>query len=369
MDFMMSVPTLFGLEGLVSDELKRLDMREVRAENGRVLFTGDKTDIARVNIQLRTGERVLLVVGEKRAETFDALFEAVRAMPWENYIPMDGAFPVKGHALNSALHSVPDCQSIIKKAIVERLKSKYKVEWFKETGATYQVQFAIMHDLATLYIDTSGSGLHKRGYRPVGNAAPLRETLAASLVKLARYRGRDEFCDPFCGSGTIPIEAALAALNRAPGLNRKFTAQNWKWLEPSVWEKAKQEALDREYHGSYSIWGGDIDPQSIDIARENAKRAGVAEHIRFEVAEAADFHRENAGGLIVTNPPYGERVMEHQEAERIYKKFGAAYRKLDNWKLYILSSHTEFERTFGKTAVKKRKLYNGMIKCDLFMYY
>jgi putative N6-adenine-specific DNA methylase len=369
MDFLMRVPTLFGLEGLVSDELKRLDMKDVRAENGRVLFTGDKADIARANINLRTGERVLLVVGAQRAESFDALFEAVRAMPWENYIPMDGAFPVKGHALDSALHSVPDCQSIIKKAIVERLRSKYKVEWFKETGAVYQVQFAIFKDTATLYLDTSGSGLHKRGYRPVGNAAPLRETLAAAMVKLSRYRGKEEFCDPFCGSGTIPIEAALAALNRAPGLNRNFAAQSWKWLDPALWDAARQEARDREYRGTYNIWGGDIDPASVAIARENARRAGVAEHVRFQVAEAADFRRETPGGLIVTNPPYGERVMEHKEAERVYKRFGAAVRNLEDWKMYILSSHTEFERSFGRTAVKKRKLYNGMIKCDLFMYY
>ncbi|NLA87093.1 MAG: class I SAM-dependent RNA methyltransferase [Clostridiales bacterium] len=369
MDYSMCIPSLFGLEGLVSDELKRLDMRDVRAENGRVLFAGDKNDIARANINLRTGERVLLVAGESRAETFDQLFEGVKAMPWEHFIPLDGAFPVKGHALDSKLHSVPDCQSIVKKAIVERLKQKHKVEWFKETGAKYQVQFAIMRDIATLYIDTSGAGLHKRGYRPVGNAAPLRETLAAALVKLSRYKGKEEFCDPFCGSGTIPIEAALAALNRAPGLNRKFSAQDWIWLDKTVWNSAVQEARDKEYHGTYQIWGGDIDPASVKIAAENAKRAGVDRHICFEVPEAAGFRRANPGGLIVTNPPYGERVMEHQEAERIYRKFGAAVRNLDNWKMYILSSHTEFERNFGRTAVKKRKLYNGMIKCDLFMYY
>ena len=369
MDFLMCVPSLFGLEGLISDELKRMDMKDVRAENGRVLFTGTKTDIARANINLRTGERVLLVAGETRAESFDQLYEGVKAMPWEKYIPMDGAFPVKGHALDSKLHSVPDCQSIVKKAIVDRLKTKYKVEWFKETGAKYQVQFAIMRDVASLYIDTSGAGLHKRGYRPVGNAAPLRETLAAALVKLSRYRGREEVCDPFCGSGTIPIEAALAALNRAPGINRRFAAQDWIWLDKPVWTGAVQEARDKEYRGTYTIWGGDIDPDSIRIASENAKRAGVSEHIRFEIAEATDFTRATPGGIIITNPPYGERVMEHQEAERIYRQFGAAVKSLDGWKMYILSSHTEFERTFGKMAVKKRKLYNGMIKCDLFMYY
>ena len=370
MNFTLCVPCLFGLEGLAADELKRLGMENVRAENGRVLFSGENADIAKANINLRTGERVLLTVGETRAETFDMLFEGVRAMPWEEYIPIDGEFPVKGHSLGSKLHSVPDCQSIIKKAVVERLKAKYKVEWLKETGAKYQIQFAIMDDIASVYLDTSGAGLHKRGYRPVGNAAPLRETLAAAIVKLSRYRGREPVCDPFCGSGTIPIEAALAALNRAPGLGRKFAAQKWAWLDKKVWDDAVTEAKSREFNGTYDIWGGDIDPKSIEIARENAKRAGVLEHIRFETADAVDFRRDTGGGIIMSNPPYGERVMHRHEAEEIYRRFGKAAREnLDGWKMYILSSHTEFERAFGAKAVKKRKLYNGMIKCDLFMYY
>ncbi|MCF0120384.1 MAG: class I SAM-dependent RNA methyltransferase [Oscillospiraceae bacterium] len=369
MTFKMCVPCLFGLEGLVADELKRLDMGDVRAENGRVFFSGDYVDIARANINLRCGEHVLLVVGNARADSFDALFEAVKAMPWENFIPRDGAFPVKGYCLDSALHSVPDCQKIVKKAIVERLKQKYRIDWFEETGAKYQVQFAIMRDEAWLYVDTSGVGLHKRGYRPVGNAAPLRETLAAAMVKLARYRGKGTVCDPFCGSGTIAIEAALAAINRAPGLNRKFDAQSFIWLNKKYWLEAVDEAKSREYSGKYDIWGGDVDPACIPIARENARRAGVAEHIRFEQADATEFTRSTPGGIIITNPPYGERVMARSEAEDIYRRFGATVRKLDDWKLYILSSHTEFERTFGRTAVKKRKLYNGMIKCDLFMYY
>ncbi len=369
MDFTMIVPCLFGLEGLVSDELKRLDMSGVKAENGRVLFSGTADDIARANVNLRTGERVLLRIGETEAKTFEALYEGVKKMPWEKVISLDGAFPVKGHSLNSALHSIPDCQSIVKKAIVDRLKVKYKTEWFRETGTKIQVQFAIMNDRATLSLDTTGAGLHKRGYRPVGNAAPLRETLAAAMVKLSRYRGKEPFCDPFCGSGTIPIEGALAALNRAPGLSRSFAAQKWPWLGAEIWKRAVNEARDKEYHGTYSIWGGDIDRSSVEIAQENARRAGVADQIRFEVAEAADFNRENAGGIIVTNPPYGERVMERAEAEAIYRRFGAATRRLKDWKLYILSSHTEFEHSFGRPATKKRKLYNGMIKCDLFMYY
>jgi len=360
---------LFGLEGLCADELKRLGALEVRAENGRVLFAGGDADIARANINLRTGERVLLVVGVTGAGSFDELFEGVRSMPWEKFMPADAAFPVKGHSLGSKLHSIPDCQRIIKKSVVERLKSGHKATQLKETGAKYQIQFAIMNDTATLYIDTSGEGLHKRGYRLAGNAAPLRETLAAAIVKLSRYRGREPVCDPFCGSGTIPIEAALAAINRAPGLNRGFAAQKWAWPDKRLWADAATEARDREYSGVYDIWGGDIDPKCIVTSEENAKRAGVLEHISFRQAEATGFFRDVPGGLIITNPPYGERVMLQSEAEDIYRRFGAAVKKLESWKMYILSSHTEFERAFGKSAVKKRKLYNGMIKCDLYMYY
>ena len=364
-----TIPCLFGLEGLCADELKRLNMDDVRAENGRVLFSGSAIDIARANINIRTGERVLIAVGDAKAMTFDELFEGVRAMPWEEFIPTLGEFPVKGHSLGSQLSSIPDCQKIVKKAIVERLKSKYKVDWFKESGEKYQVQFAIMNDVAALYIDTSGAGLHKRGYRTAGNAAPLRETLAAAMVKLSRYRGREAVCDPFCGSGTIPIEAALAAKNRAPGLNRDFSAQKWGWVDQAVWSEAKDEARSREFSGEYDIWGGDIDPACVKTATENARRAGVSDCVRFEAAEAADFHNDKSGGIILTNPPYGERVMLHDEAERIYRSFGKAVRGLDGWKMYILSSHVEFEKAFGKSAVKKRKLYNGMIKCDLFMYF
>ena len=368
-EFAMCVPCLFGIEGLCADELKRLGMDAVRAENGRVMFSGGAADIARANINLRTGERVLLVAGETRADSFDELFEGVRAMPWERYVPVDGAFPVKGHSLGSKLHSVPDCQRIIKKAAVERLKSKHKTQWLKETGAKYQIQFAIMNDIAALYIDTTGAGLHKRGYRLAGNAAPLRETLAAAIVKLSRYKGRESVCDPFCGSGTIPIEAALTAINRAPGLSRSFQAQKWAWLEKCVWDDALQEAKSREFRGDYDIWGGDIDSKSVAIAKENAKRAGVSDYIRFETADASAFRRDIPGGIIMANPPFGERVMLHSEAEDIYRAFGIASKRLDGWKMYILSSHTEFERAFGKTASKKRKLYNGMIKCDLYMYF
>ena len=368
-NFDLCVPCLLGLEGPIADELKRMKLDNVRSENGRVYFKGGAQAIAKANINLRIGERVLVELGRFEARSFDELFEKTKALPWEMLIPRDAAFPVKGYSLNSKLFSVSDCQKIIKKAVVERLKSVYGIEWFDETAETYQIQFSIMKDVASLCIDTSGAGLHKRGYRPAHNAAPLKETMAAAMVTLSRYRGREDFCDPFCGSGTIPIEAALIAKNRAPGLDRRFSAMEWRSLDGSVWNLAREEARSKEFHGDYRIVGADIDPNGIVIARENAERAGVADIVRFEKADATKFDRKTENGIIVTNPPYGERIMEKREAETLYRLFGEAWRKTENWKLYLLSSHTEFERTFGKTADKKRKLYNGMIKCDLFMYF
>ena len=365
MDYKMCVPCLLGLEGPIADELKRLNISDVRSENGRVYFTGGDSELARANICLRIGERVLIELGSFEAKSFDELFEGTKALPWENIIPADGAFPVKGYSLNSQLFSVSDCQKIIKKAVVEKLKSRYHMDWFPETGALYQIQFSIMKDKVSLCIDTSGDGLHKRGYRPAHNAAPLKETMAAAMVTLSRYRGRDDFCDPFCGSGTIPSEAALIAKNRAPG----FTAQSWKSIPRRVWEDERDAARAREYHGDYRIVGSDIDPKAVAIAQENAQRAGVDDIVRFEVADAMAFDRQTERGVIVTNPPYGERIMEKQEAETLYHGFGQALSRRPNWQLYLLSSHTEFERCFGRSADKKRKLYNGMIKCDLYMYF
>lgn len=369
MEHKLCVPCLLGLEGPIADELRRLELENVAAENGRVYFTGNDGALARANINLRIGERVLVELGRFEAFSFDELFEGTKALPWERLIPRDGAFPVKGHSLNSKLFSVSDCQKIIKKAIAERLKGVYGIEWFPETGALYQVQFSIMKDRVSLCIDSSGEGLHKRGYRPAHNAAPLKETMAAAMVKLSRYRGRGDFCDPFCGSGTIPIEAALIAKNRAPGLYRRFPAMDWKTLDGSVWERERELAKSKEYNGDYHIVGSDIDPHALELAKENARRAGVLDVVRFEQADAMAFDRRTEKGVIVTNPPYGERIMEKQEAEALYRGFGKAYAQSENWQLYLLSSHTEFERCFGRQADKKRKLYNGMIKCDLFMYF
>lgn len=363
------VPTLFGLESLCADEMRRLGLEEVKADNGRVLCRGGLADLPRLNVNLRTGERVLLIMGTFPAENFDSLFEGTRALPWERFIPREGQFPVKGHSLNSALHSVPACQSIVKKAVAARLGSCYGLNTLPETGALYQIQFSIMKDTAVLMLDTSGAGLHKRGYRAQGVDAPLRETLAAAMVLLSRYRGKDPLCDPFCGSGTIPIEAALIAKNRAPGLNRSFSAQRWRCLDKKLWMEAADEAMDREFDGDYEIWGGDLDPKAVELARHNAQLAEVEDLVRFDVDDARTFHWGGLRGRVVTNPPYGERIMERREAEELYRAFGKAWQKFpEGWKLFLLSSHTEFERTFGQKADKKRKLYNGMLKCDLFMY-
>ncbi len=364
-----SVPCLFGLEGLVGDELRRLQMQQVRVENGRVLFDGGLGDAARANVRLRMGERVLLRLGAFPARSFEELYQGVKALPLERFIPKDGAFPVKGHCLNSQLHSVPDCQSIIKKAAVDRLGRVYHLGWLPETGPVYQLQFSIMQDMAEIFLDTSGAGLHKRGYRAVGNDAPLRETLAAAMVTLAHYRGRDTFYDPFCGSGTICIEAALIAKNRAPGLGRNFSSQKWACFPPQLWQQARSEALDAEFHGEYRILGSDNDPKSVAIARSNVKKAEVGDVITIDEADATRRPLPGERGVLVSNPPYGERLLEQRSAQQLYAQFGRHLRGADGWNKYIITSEPEFEKYFGQRAKKKRKLYNGMIKCDLYMYF
>ena len=368
MQMELCVPCLFGLEGPLGNELRHMDAENVKPENGRVYFTGDEALLARANIRCRFGERVLLVMGRFKAPTFDALFEGVKALPWEDYIPKNGAFPVKGWALESALHSVPDCQKIIKKAVVERLKSRYHTEWFSEDGASYPVQFALMRDEVVVYLDTSGVGLHKRGYRPAHLTAPLRETLAAAMVDIARYRGKGDFCDPFCGSGTIAIEAALAAVNRAPGLKRDFLAETWGCLPKDIWRAERESSEAREYHGEYHIFASDNDPRAVAMARENARRAGVEELISFSVADARQFARPTSDGTLCCNPPYGERLLEKEEAAQLMRDFGAAMKQNPGWKVYVLSSLENFESCYGRRADKRRRLYNGMIPCQLFQY-
>ena len=362
------VPCLFGLEGIAGDELRRLDIENVRVENGRVLFSGDENALAKANICLRTGERVLVVLADFEAKTFEQLFQGVYHAPLEDYIPQDGQFPVKGHCLNSQLMSVPDCQAIVKKAASKRLGEKYGINWLPETGAKFQLLFSMMNVRCVLYLDTSGLGLHKRGYRAVGNDAPLRETLAAAMVMLTRYRGRDFVWDPFCGSGTIPIEAAMIAKNRAPGLKRRFAAEAFPWMEEAVWQQVREEAKDREFQGKYRILGSDNDPKCISLSFANARKAGVADCIEFRDGDATKMSLPADSGIIICNPPYGQRMMEQHSAQRLYGALGRHLKFSDGWKKYIITSEPEFEHYFGRRADKKRKLYNGMIKCDYYMF-
>lgn len=363
-----AVPCLFGLEGIAGDELRRLKLDNVRVENGRVLFSGDETAMAKANVCLRTGERVLLVLADFEAKTFEQLFQGVYRANLEDYIPKDGAFPVKGHCLNSQLMSVPDCQAIVKKAASRRLGEKYGVSWLPETGVKYQLQFSVMNDRVTLYLDTTGPGLHKRGYRAVGNDAPLRETLAAAMVQLTRYRGREYFWDPFCGSGTIAIEAAMIAKNQAPGMKRRFAGEAFAWCEPSVWGAVRTEAKEHEFRGDYRILGSDNDPKCVSLSMANARKAGVADIVQFKDGDATKMSLPSDSGILVCNPPYGQRMMEQQSAQRLYSAFGKHIRFADGWKKYIITSEPEFEHYFGKRCDKKRKLYNGMIQCNYYMY-
>ena len=367
-DFEFSVPCLFGLEGIAGDELRRLNMENVRVENGRVLFSGDQRSLAKANVCLRTGERVLLTLADFKATTFEELFQGVYRTNLEDFIPKDGNFPVKGHCLNSQLMSVPDCQAIVKKAASKRLGEKYGVSWLPETGAKYQLQFSIMNDRVQLYLDTSGPGLHKRGYRANANEAPLRETLAAAMVMLTKYRGRDFVWDPFCGSGTIPIEAALIARNKAPGMYRRFSAEAFSWMNPEVWGDVRAEAKDKEFQGNYRILGSDNDPKCVCLAMANARKAGVDGVVKFQDADATKMSLPTDSGILICNPPYGQRMMEQQSAQRLYSALGRHLKFADGWNKYIITSEPEFEHYFGRRADKKRKLYNGMIQCNYYMY-
>jgi putative N6-adenine-specific DNA methylase len=311
---------------------------------------------------------VLIVLADFEAKTFEQLFQGVYATNLEDYIPKNGEFPVKGHCLNSTLMSVPDCQAIVKKAASKRLGEKYGISWLPEDGEKYQLQFSIMNDRVQLYLDTSGVGLHKRGYRAIGNDAPLRETLAAAMVMLTHYRGRDFIWDPFCGSGTIPIEAALIAKNRAPGLRRRFAAEKFAWMEESLWQAARGEAMDKEFKSKYQILGSDNDPKCVSLSMSNAKKAGVLDCIEFKDGDATKMDLPAKEGVIICNPPYGQRLGEQKDAQRLYAAMGRHWKFADGWKKFVITSEPEFEHYFGRRADKKRKLYNGMIKCDYYMY-
>ncbi len=363
---------LFGLEGLLGEEIDNLGYKRIETIDGRITFEAPAEAIAVCNIRLRTAERVFIKLGSFKALTFEQLFESTKALPWNDYIGREDMFPVKGHSIRSKLFSIPDCQKIIKKAVVTSLSNKYGIKIFPETGVKYQIEFFILNDIATLMIDTSGIALHKRGYRAMAGAAPLRETLAAAMVKLSRMRDNVIICDPFCGSGTIAIEAAQIACNMAPGIYRKFAAEQFNLFDKSVWITEREKAKAEIQPSLTKIFASDIDPESVKLARENAKKAGVDKYIEFSVADATEFSSPipEARGTIVTNPPYGERMGEITQVRQLYKAVGENFKtKVPFWQMYIITSDEEFERHFGRRSDKKRVLYNGMIKCNLYQFF
>ena len=362
-------PCHFGLEAVLKREILELGYEIIRVEDGRILFEGDAEAVCRANIYLRTAERILIKAGEFHAETFEELFQGVKALPLENFIGEKDRFPVKGWSINSKLTSVPDCQSIVKKAAVERLKEKYGISWFEETGELFQLQFSILKNEVTVMLDSSGVGLHKRGYRKTAMEAPIKETLAAGIVDLARIKPDSVLLDPFCGSGTFLIEGATKAMNIAPGINRRFVSENWQSIPQSVWREERQRCFDLiRRDASFTAYGSDIDPESILLSEHNAKKAGVSSRIKFKRADVADFESSVQNGTLICNPPYGERLLDIKQAEEIYKTMGKQFLpSMLNY--YIITPHDQFEKLFGRPATKRRKLYNGMIKCQLYMYF
>ena len=362
-------PCHFGLESVLKYEIIKNGGRDINAENGKVTFSGDENILARMNICLATAERVLIQLAQFRAETFEQLFQGVKAIDFENYIAVDEAFPVKGYSLNSQLHSVPDCQAIVKKAVVERLKLKYKTNWFKETGATVQIKFSILKNIVNIYLDTSGVGLHKRGYRRNSNSAPIKETLAFGICDLARVRSESVVCDPFCGSGTILIESAMKAMKIPVGINRSFSAEKWKFSNPEIWREERARAIDLiDRSAKFRAYGSDIDPDAVALTVENAKKAGVGSCIEVRQADISHF-RQPENSIVICNPPYGERMLELRQAEEIYRTMGKVLGKDGGFASNIISPHENFEKFFGARARKRRKLYNGMIKCQLYSYF
>lgn len=368
--FEIIVPTLFGLEALVSRELYRLGYDVTRVENGRVTFMGDYDAVCRANIWLRCGERVLIKVGEFKAETPDELYEGVKALEWDNYIDRNDAFPVKGRTTRSKLASDRSSQIMIKKAIADKLGEEYGISWLPEDGITYQVQFTIINDVVTLMIDTTGAALHKRGYREKSNIAPLRETIAAAMVMLNHWKYENPFADPFCGSGTIPIEAAMYKRNIAPGLKRRFSFMSFPQIPEDMIKDVLEEAQSEINYDIYpDINASDIDKEAVELTKQNAIKAGVGDCIKATIKDARKLYFSQPYGTIITNPPYGERLSDVEECRKLYGEIGKTFATLDKWSYYILTSHEDFEREFGRRADKRRKLYNGMLKCCLYQYY
>lgn len=368
MEVRLIATAAFGLEAVVAWELKKLGYTDTTVENGRVLFSADFEAIARTNLWLRSADRILLVMGEFEAKTFDDLFEQAKALPWSDWIPADGEFPVQGKSVKSQLHSVPDCQAIVKKAVVEKLKERYKVSWFEETGPVYPIQVALLKDRVTLTIDTSGVGLHKRGYREEAGQAPIKETLAAALVQLSHWQNQRLLLDPLCGSGTILIEAAMLGDNIAPGLTRRFAAEDWPLLGKELWAQARAQASANIQDNPMQIQGSDVDGRMVKIARNNAENAGVGDKIHFQRRALKEVRSSHKYGCVICNPPYGERLEDAAKLPKLYGEMKDVFAPWDTWSIYILTSDPDFSRHFGRKANKKRKLYNGRIRCDYHQY-
>lgn len=363
-------PCIFGLEGLCANELKFLGIENVRAENGRVLFDGDFSTLAKANINSRYAERILILLGEFEATTFEMLFEGVKSLNWEDFIGISDAFPVKGGCLNSKLMSVPDCQKIVKKAVVNRLSSRYMLSWFEETGPVHQIQFLIRNDKVSVMLDTSGAGLHKRGYRAESNEAPIKETLAAAMAELSGVRANHYVSDPMCGSGTILIESAMKAMKIAPGLNRYFACEKWGSIPSEIFEQERGEArYNINTDCQFAAEGFDIDKNALDVAKNNAKLAGVADKIRFERRDIRDFTLTDNYQTVITNPPYGERLLDVRAAEELYKIMGERFLRQKGKRYTIITPDDDFEKIFGRKADKRRKTYNGTLKCQIYMYF
>lgn len=369
-EFKLVATSAMGLESLVADEVKALGYKTT-SENGKIYFQGDELAIAKTNLWLRVADRVRIVAGEFEATTFDDLFEQTKAIPWERFLPVDAEFPVAGKSVKSTLYSVPDCQAIVKKAIVERLKIAYKrVGFFDESGPLFKLEVSILKDKVTLTIDSSGTGLHKRGYRLAQGDAPLKETLAAALVKVSRWNPNRPFIDPFCGSGTIAIEAAMIGQNIAPGYNREFLSEEWPWINKNIWDQVREEAEDlAKYDQPLDISGFDYDPRMIKVAQENAAGAGFMDLIKFETCDVRDLTIDSLNGVMVGNPPYGERLGEVEDAEEITKELGRIMKNHPSWSVYMLSSLENYEKMYGHRATKKRKLFNGFIRTDLYQFW
>lgn len=369
MSIQIVASTTFGLESVVKRECQNLGFQNIKTADGKVEFTGDESDIVKANLWLRCAGRVWIKMGSFTAVTFTELFDQTKALPWGDWIPEDGKFTVVGKSVKSTLFSVPDCQAIVKKAVVEKMKEKYETDWFDETGASYTIQVGILKDVVTLAIDSSGSGLHMRGYRANAKDAPLKESLASAMIQLSFWKKDRVLMDPFCGSGTIPIEAAMLARNIAPGLQRKFASEDWERIGKDRWKEARAAAYKAiDYDVTPEIYGSDIDASAIELAKANAEKAGVDDCITFEVLPAEDLHLRGRYGVVITNPPYGERIGELKEVEEMYRALGATMKEDSTWSTYLITSMEYFENLFGRRADRKRKLFNGRIKTDYYQF-